>query len=99
MNEFDEKWQIGARRARQIEPMIEAQAPFAFAARVVSQARTAITPVGSLEQVWIRFALRALAGLGVALFVVFSYGGREASNPESLLPEIVNNSTQLLWTP
>ncbi|MBN2508544.1 MAG: hypothetical protein JXQ71_17840 [Verrucomicrobia bacterium] len=95
MKSFDDKWQECAAHARRAEPPA-GQAPFGFAARVA--ARALRSESGSSESVWLRFAVRCLAGVLVLLAVCAVLELPHLAGAHPLAPGIENAVAALVWT-
>jgi hypothetical protein len=97
MDEFQRRWQACAARARRAVPP-EASAPFGFATRVLSAARTAGAAGLSPEQLWQRLTWISLAGV---LAVVVALAIAEIPHWKSrspFEPGIEDTVGQLVWS-
>lgn len=96
MNNFDQKWQECAARARQA-PESDEPVPRGFTARVLAQTWTAPASMASLEQIWQRLTWRSLAVTGVFLAVCAVLELPHLRDPKPLEPGIENAVAQLVW--
>jgi hypothetical protein len=94
---FDQRWQIGAARARLAPEEPEATPPFGFTTRVLALARKRIE--GSLEEIWTKLVLRALAGVAALLLVLAAVDTLSAGDGASVLPDVDPANVTLPWTP
>jgi hypothetical protein len=95
MNEFERRWQLGARAARADAPNLTNDAPFGFAARVVAQwqAHSEL----SLIALWQRLSLRVLAVMALIFLGLATYGALTANGENSLEPPVENAVADSVW--
>ena len=94
MKSFDEKWQAAAARARQARRPDEA-APLGFATRVA--ARALRSESGSSEILWLRLALRSLAGVLTVLAIYALLELPHVRERHPLAPGVENTVAELVW--
>ncbi len=96
MNDFDQRWQTLATRARAaVSRPAGDPAPAGFATRVLARARPGPGPGG--EDLWLRWVRPALAVMTVCGMVVLALEVR-AGRPGTLgRPGVENTVAQLLW--
>jgi len=100
MNEFDQRWQAGAARAREAEPRNDAEAPPGFTQRVLARAaRTPRSIEWLMESLWTRFTLRTLVFAAGILLAVLAFDDFTQANGASFVPELEPSPTVLPWTP
>ncbi len=98
MNEFDQRWQRGAERARKSAPDEVAEAaPFGFAQRVVAKWHAGPAREVSLERVWERFGWRTLAGATVVLLLCLSLEGFGSEESSPLQPGVEGAVAEVFW--
>ena len=95
MNEFENRWQRCVARAREVAARDDA-APFGFATRVLA-AGLPRTGSGGLEIVWVRLAVRWLAGVTAGLAVCAALELPHLHDPHPLNPGVENAIAQLVW--
>lgn len=95
MIEFDKRWKTLAARAR-AAAVPQIQMPPALAARVVAQWRVSSAP--PLSAVWLRFGLRALAGVAALLVLCAVMELRAARGSQGLTaPHVEDTVAQAFW--
>lgn len=98
MNEFHQRWQRGAERARESVPEKAIEGgPFGFAQRVVARWRADAAGEVSLERVWERFGWRTLAGATVVLLLCLSLEGLGSEERSPLQPEVESAVAEVFW--
>ena len=95
MNEFERRWQMGARAARAGAPDLSSAAPFGFATRVVAQWQK--NPEPSLITLWQRLSLRVLGVMTLILIGLAAYGALTANGDNSLEPPVENAVADSFW--
>jgi hypothetical protein len=95
MNEFERRWQLGARAARADAPNLSNEAPFGFATRVVAQWQK--NPEPSLMALWQRLSLRVLGAMALIFISLAAYGALTASGDNSLEPPVENAVADSFW--
>ncbi len=94
MQRFDEQWQKVVARARQA-PGRDEEMPFGFAARVVALGRQQQVP--GPEALWLRLALRVLAGAVGVLIVCAALELPHMRDARQLDPGLENTVAQIVW--
>jgi hypothetical protein len=94
MQRFDQHWQKVAARARQAPGRDEAAA-FGFAARVVALGWE--PPATGLDVLWVRLALRALAGAVGVLIICAALEWPHLRDSRPLEPGLENTVAQIVW--
>ena len=97
MNEFNQRWQRGAQRARQAAPEAPGETPFGFTAHVLAGARANAGGEVSLERVWERFGWRTLAGATLVLLLCLSLEGIGTEDRSPLQPEVESVVAEAFW--
>jgi hypothetical protein len=93
MNDFDEKWQRCAARARRAPPRDDA-APFGFATRVLTAGPP---PAPARERVWERLAFASLAAVVAVAAVCAALELPHLRDARPLDPGMENIVAQLVW--
>ena len=94
MQNFDKQWQTVAGRARQA-PSRDEGVPFGFARRVVALGWQ--SPAPGLEVLWMRLALRVLAGAVGVLIVCAALELPHFRDARPLEPGVENTVAQIVW--
>ncbi len=94
MNQFDEKWQLCARKARQAPPR-DTSVPFGFAGRVLARSKVATAP--SVEELLGRLTVRLLAVVVPVLMVCFFLEAPHLRAQSPLDAGVENTVAQLVW--
>jgi hypothetical protein len=95
MNEFERRWQIGARAARADAPSLSNDAPFGFATRVVAQ--WLAHPEPSLIALWQRLSLRVLGVVALIFLGLAAYGALTVNGENPLQPPVENAVADSVW--
>lgn len=94
MNNFEKNWQRCVARARQVAARDDT-APFGFATRVLAAGLPEAGP--ELELIWVRLALRWLAGVSAGLAVCAALELPHLHDSRPLNPGVENTVAQLVW--
>jgi hypothetical protein len=94
MQQFDRQWQRVVARAQQA-PRRDEEAPFGFARRVVALGWQAQAP--GPEVLWVRLALRMLAGAVGVLIVCAALEWPHLRDTRPLEPGLENTVAQIVW--
>ncbi len=94
MQRFDQQWQKVVARARQV-PDRDEEAPFGFAGRVVALGWQPQAP--GPEVLWVRLALRVLAGAVGVLIVCAALELPHLRDARPLEPGLENTVAQIVW--
>jgi hypothetical protein len=95
MNEFERRWQLGARAGREGAPELSEEAPFGFATRVVAEWQA--HPEPSLIMLWQRLSLRILGVMALILIGLATYGALTTNGDNSLEPPVENAVADSFW--
>jgi hypothetical protein len=94
MQQFNRQWHRVAARARQA-PKRDEEAPFGFARRVAALGWPPQSP--GLEALWVRLALRMLAGAVGVLIVCAAVELPHLRDARPLEPGLENTVAQIVW--
>ncbi|HEY3900381.1 MAG TPA: hypothetical protein VGM54_17360 [Chthoniobacter sp.] len=95
MNEFERRWQMGARASRGDAPNLSNEAPLGFATRVVAQWQA--HPEPSLMALWQRLSLRVLGVMALIFLALAVYGAFTVSGDNSIEPPVENAVADSFW--
>jgi hypothetical protein len=96
MNDFENRWKMGAEAARRAGPSVPSEeALLGFATRVV--ARWQAQPEISLPALWQWLALRVLGVMALILLTLAAYGALSLSGDAPLQPPVENAVGDSLW--
>jgi hypothetical protein len=97
MKDFENRWQACVARARQAPPA-DAEAPFGFAARVVSLARRDQRKEPDPIGVWQGMAVRLLAGAAGLLLIFAALELPHLGQRRALEPGIEHAVAKVVWS-